>query len=487
VAKDHSELLKQNITNFKTIERKTIKKRPVDDRIKDFDEIIIEYREDIDTIMEQASRCQNCGIPFCHGYGCPVENMIPDWNELVSQDRWEEACNLLHSTNNLPEVTGRVCPAPCEEACTLNVGVTPVTICNIELAIVEKGFTMGYIKPQIPETRTDKKIAIIGSGPAGLAAAQQLCRMGHNVVLLEKDEKAGGYMRYGIPDYKLEKHIIDRRLDQMRAEGVEIKTGVEVGVDITIDQLKKEYDAVLVTTGSRDPRDLPIDGRELDGIHFATDYLKQNNMRVDGYEIPKEEMIDAAGKNVIVIGGGDTGSDCVGTSRRQGATSIVQLEILPMPPEERAAETPWPQYAKKMRTSTSHEEGCERRFCILSKSFTGDGKVEKLTGCTIEWYTDDDGRFQFKEIPGTEFTEKADLVLLAMGFKHTVHDSLITGLGLDLDDRGNVITDNYGYGKTSVKGVFAAGDASRGQSLVVWAIRYGREVAEQINEYLADK
>lgn len=471
----------KNLLNYKTIPRQTIKYRSVEERVKDYKEILENYAED--AIKQQASRCQNCGVPFCHGFGCPLGNMIPDWNELVYQNRWQEACDLLHSTNNFPEVTGRVCPALCEDACTLNIGMESVSIRNIELTIVERGFKEGWIKPIPPKVRTGKKIAVIGSGPAGLAAAQDLNRMGHSVTLFERDAKVGGFLRYGIPDFKLEKSVLDRRAKQMADEGVVIKTNTYIGKDITVEALKKDFDAILITCGSRDPRDLPIDGRNLKGVYFATDYLKQSNMRVDGINIPQDQIIDAKGKNVVVIGGGDTGADCVGTANRQGAASVSQWEILPKPSDTRADDTPWPMYAKKLRTSSSHDEGCERRWLISSKKFIGSDKIEKIQAIEVDWKIVD-GRWVMSEKAGTEFEQKADLVLLAMGFTHPVHDNLIKDLGVELDKAGNVKTDNFGFGKTSVDKVFAAGDGARGQSLVVWAINHGKDVALMINNYL---
>ena len=472
----------KNVTNFKTIKRQTIKYRNIEERVKDYKDLMTDYAEE--QIKDQASRCQNCGIPFCHGFGCPVINYIPDWNDLVYQDKWREACDLLHSTNNFPEITGRVCPAPCEEACTLNVGMEPVTIKNIELAIVERGFKEGWITPVRPKIRTNKNVAVIGSGPAGLAAAQNLNRMGHSVTLFERDKFAGGFLRYGIPDFKLEKHIIERRLSQMVEEGVSIKTDCHVGVDISVNYLLKNFDAIVLAVGSRDPRDINVEGRDLKGIYFATDYLKQSNERVNGENFTGTDIIDAKGKNVVVIGGGDTGADCIGTAARQGAKSIAQWEILPKPPEQRAEDTPWPMYAKKFRTNSSQEEGCERKWCISTKKFSGNGKVEKITASQIEWKTGDDGRWQMSEIKGTEFVKDADLVLLAMGFTHPVFDALLKDLDVDLDKAGNIKTDRFGFGATSNPKVFAAGDASRGASLVVWAISHGRDVASMVDEYL---
>jgi glutamate synthase (NADPH/NADH) small chain len=360
----------------------------------------------------------------------------------------------------------------------------PVTIRNIELAIVEKGFANGWIVPVKPEKRSGKKVAIIGSGPAGLTAAQDLNRLGHSVTIFEKDSKAGGFLRFGIPDFKLEKTMIDRRIDQLIAEGIEIKTGVDAGMDISAQQLQKDFDAIVLANGSRDPRDLPIPGRELSGIHFATQYLKQSNERVDGKKFPTEKLIDAKGKDVVVIGGGDTGSDCIGTARRQGAKSIHQIEILPKPTIERAEDSPWPMYAKKLRTSSSQEEGCERRWCIETKKFIGTSKVEKIDCTEVEWVKDEKNCWQMKEKPGTEFVLDADLVLLAMGFVHPVHDKLLADLGVAFDARGNIRTDSFGFGATNVKKVFAAGDAARGASLVVWAFCHAKDVAKRVDEFL---
>ncbi|HPP03973.1 MAG TPA: glutamate synthase subunit beta [Spirochaetota bacterium] len=472
----------KNINNFKTIKRSPIKYRNVEKRIKDYKDVMEEWG--LEEIRLQASRCQNCGVPFCHGYGCPISNYIPDWNELVYNGKWQEALELLHKTNNFPEITGRVCPALCEEACTLNMNFESVTIRNIELAIVEEGFKNGWIKPVIPKVRTGKKIAVIGSGPAGLAASMDLNRMGHSVTLFERDKKAGGFLRYGIPDFKLEKWIIDRRLQQMIMEGVEIKTDIIVGKDISLQYLQKEYDAILFTIGCREPRDLRIEGRELEGIYLATEYLKQSNEKVSGIKIDDDKLITAKGKNVLVIGGGDTGADCVGTAIREGALSVSQWEILPKPPEKRAFETPWPMFAKKLRTSTSHEEGCDRRWLISTKKFIGNKRVEKVVAEEVEWVVDETGKLVMKIKEGTEFEHKAELVLLAMGFVHTEHSNIITESNIELDKMGNIKTDNYGYGRTNVQKIYAAGDSVRGPSLVVWAIHYGKMVASLIDRDL---
>jgi glutamate synthase (NADPH) small chain len=464
------------------VEREDFEHRNVDERIRDYRSVYMDYAEE--QIQNQAARCQDCGIPFCHGYGCPVGNMIPDWNDLVYKGLWKEALDLLHSTNNFPEITGTICPALCEEACTLNVGMEPVTIRNIELAVVEMGFDKEWIVPVKPEKRSGRKVAVIGSGPAGLTAAQDLNRMGHSVTLFEKDSKAGGFLRFGIPDFKLAKTMIDRRIDQMIDEGVEIKTSVNAGTDVSAQTLLEDFNAIVLTNGSREPRDLPIPGRGLKGIHFATDYLKQSNEHVAGKSFSKEEIIDANGKNVVVIGGGDTGADCIGTARRQGAKSIIQIEILPKPPVERAEDTPWPMYAKMLRTSSSHEEGCDRRWCIETKKFTGVTNVKKLQCTEVEWFKDEKCCWQMKEKPGSEFELEADLVLLAMGFVHPVHDRLLADLKIDFDARGNIRTDSFGFGSTNVRKVFAAGDAARGASLVVWAFAHAKSVALQVDAFL---
>ena len=468
--------------SYKNINREDFGYRPIDERLKDYKTVYLEYTDDF--IKAQASRCQDCGIPFCHGFGCPVMNMIPDWNDLVFKERWQEALNLLHSTNNFPEITGKVCPSPCEEACTLNVGMEPVTIRNIELAIIEKGFENGWVVPQPPTSRTGKSAAIIGSGPAGLVAAQNLNRQGHKVTVYEKDDKIGGFLRYGIPDFKLEKNYIDRRVSQLEAEGVEFITNVHVGDDIKVKVIKNSYNVILLSCGSRDSRDLPIEGRDLNGIHFAVDYLKQSNMRVAGVKIAQKDLIDAKGKNVVVIGGGDTGADCIGTSKRQGAKNVYQLEILPRPSNERAEDTPWPMYAKKFRSGSSHNEGCERKWNVMTKKFVGKDRVEGLVCVEVEWSKDDSGNWQMKEKQGSEFEIKADMVLLAMGFTHTVHDKLLEDLGVDFDNRGNIKTDHFGYGMTNIEGVFSAGDAARGASLIVHAFAHAGDVSKEIDKYL---
>ncbi|AQT69246.1 Glutamate synthase [NADPH] small chain [Anaerohalosphaera lusitana] len=458
--------------------RQSVSYRPVEERVKDFNELEIPLTPD--DLKNQASRCVDCGIPFCHGAGCPLGNRIPEFNELVYKGRWQLACEVLHSTNNFPEFTGRVCPALCEAACTLGINDEPVTVRHIELQIIEKGFENGWIEPVLPERKTGKKVAVIGSGPAGLTIAQQLARKGHDVVVFEKDEQAGGLLRYGIPNFKLDKGVIDRRLKQLEAEGVQFQTGVEVGKDISSRYLEKLFDAVCITMGAGEPRDLGVPGRGYDNIMFAMDYLGAQNQLLCG-EIERSDLPNARNKKVVVIGGGDTGSDCVGTARRQGAKEIYQLEILPKPSADRPDETPWPFWPKIMRTSSSHEEGCERMWSTMTKSFEGYGtRVTQLKACKVEWI-EHRGGWKVKEVPDSEFTISADLVLLAMGFVHVDHTGLVKDLDLELDSRGNIVTKE---GQTSVPWVFSAGDSVSGASLVVNAIKDGREVAASIDEWL---
>jgi len=467
-------------TGFKEYARENLSYAPVADRITHYNEF---SQLPVD-MSRQGARCMDCGIPFCHN-GCPINNIIPDWNDLVYHGKWKEALDVLHSTNNFPEFTGRICPAPCEEACTVNLIGDAISIKNIELSIVEKGWEEDWIVPLPPEHKSGKKVAIVGSGPSGLACAQQLARAGHDVVVYEKANRVGGLMRYGIPNFKFEKHIIDRRIGQMRGEGVDFRINTHIGVDVSAKDLLDEYDAVVLAGGSEKPRDLPIEGRdELSGIHFAMELLTKNTQRVLGDEVSENEFVSASGKHVVVIGGGDTGSDCIGTSNRHGAESVTQLEILPAPPEKPNKLTTWPYWPMKMRTSTSQEEGCERDFAVTTKRFVGEnGKVTAIECARVDWKQDDNGQWQMSEIPGSEFTLKADLVLLAMGFVHPVHEGMIEELGVDQDGRGNVAANTDDY-RTSLDKVFAAGDMRRGQSLVVWAIREGRQAARAVDEYL---
>ncbi|MEM8687602.1 MAG: glutamate synthase subunit beta [Pseudomonadota bacterium] len=461
------------VTGFIEIERQERTYKPAADRVRNYREFMIPL-EDRD-VERQAARCMDCGIPYCHN-GCPVNNQIPDWNDLVFHKDWEEASRNLHSTNNFPEFTGRICPAPCEASCTLNIEDIPVTIKTIECAIVDKAWENGWIVPKPAESKTGKKIAIVGSGPAGLAAAQQLVRAGHEVHLYEKHAKPGGLLRYGIPDFKMEKHLIDRRVQQMEAEGVNFHCGVHVGEDVTAKQLEENHDAVLLTGGSEAPRDLPVPGRELDGVHFAMSFLPQQNRRVSGEPFDETGSISAAGKHVIVIGGGDTGSDCIGTSFRQGALSVTQLEIMPIPPEREDKDLTWPHWPLKFRTSSSQDEGADRDFSVMTRSIEGeDGQVTSITCVRVDE--------NMKPIEGSEFDLRADLVLLAMGFVHPAHAGMVEELGLDLDGRGNVLADQLAY-KTSREKIFSAGDMRRGQSLVVWAIREGRQAAHAVDAYL---
>ena len=469
-------------TGFLEYKRVDPSRRSVEERIHDFHEF--EMPLSPGAIREQAGRCMDCGVPACHAYGCPVENRIPDWNDMIWHGRWKRALDLLHVTNNFPEITGRVCPAPCEASCTLAINQPAVTIRHIELQIVERGWAEGWIVPQINMIQTGKRIAVIGSGPAGLAAAQQLARMGHKVVVFERSNRIGGLLRYGIPDYKLEKQVIDRRLEQMRQEGVRFETEVEAGVDISARYLQRSYDAILMTTGAAVPRDIQIAGRDLRGIHFAMDFLTQQNRRNAGDPVPSARAITAKGRNVVVLGGGDTGADCVGTARRQAADRIIQIELLPKPPETRAENNPWPLWPDILKTSSSHEEGCERMWSVMTKGFNGrKGRVSSLRCIRLEWASPDaSGKRTFREIPDSEFEVPAELVLLAAGFVHTEHGPLVQDFDLDVDARGNVVVDENGM--TSEPGIFAGGDAVTGASLVVTAIYQGRTLADQVHRYV---
>ncbi len=467
-------------TGFQEIERKERGYLPVEERKQNYREFAIPLTDE--SVSKQGARCIDCGVPYCH-FGCPVDNIIPDWNDLVYRDDWKTAIEVLHSTNNFPEFTGRVCPAPCEEACTLNLHDAPVTIKTIEYSIIEKAWQNRWIEPMIPTRRTEKRVAVVGSGPSGLAAAQQLARAGHHVKVFEKNAKIGGLLRYGIPDFKLAKDAIDRRLSQMQAEGVEFRVNSHIGVNIPVERLVEDYDAVVLAAGCEQPRDLSIPGRDLDGVHFAMPYLTQQNMRVGGESLGLERDILATGKHVVVIGGGDTGADCVGTANRQGAASVTQLELLPMPPEVPDKLLTWPNWPTKLRTSTSHDEGCERMWAVSTTEFTGaDGKLTGLNGVGVDWKRVD-GSWEMTNVAGSEFELKADLVLLAMGFVSPVHEGLVQELSVAVDQRGNIAasTDDYA---TSVPGVFAAGDMRRGQSLVVWAIKEGRQCARAVDQFL---
>ena len=461
------------VTGFKEYTREMPTRRPVEERINDYFEVYQPFPEE--KVRVQAARCMDCGIPFCHT-GCPVTNIIPDWNDLVYRDHWKEAMRVLHSTNNFPEFTGRICPAPCEAACVLGINEPPVTIKVIEKMIVERAWQEGWIKPEPPETRTGKHIAVVGSGPAGLAAAQQLNRAGHWVTLFEKADRVGGLLRYGIPDFKMEKHVLDRRIEQLTAEGVRFQLRSHVGQNVLATDLRKEFDALLLTGGAESPRDLKVPGRELKGIHFAMEFLPQQNKRNAGDEVPHQIL--AAGKNVVIIGGGDTGADCLGTCHRHKAKFIRQFEIMPKPPEQRSPSTPWPLWPLQLRSESSHEEGGLRDWSIGTTHFSGDqdGNVRKLHAVRVG------SPPKFEPLPGTEFTIDADLVLLALGFLGPVKQGMIEQLGVNLDARSNVATDaNY---MSSVPGVFAAGDMRRGQSLVVWAISEGRKAARAVDQHL---
>ncbi len=462
------------VTGFLEFERTDPSKRAVAERVRDYREFELPIVQE--ELTKQGARCMDCGVPFCNT-GCPLGNLIPDWNDAVYRNEPELASISLHSTNNFPEVTGRVCPAPCEAACVLGINDDPVSIKLIERSIADRAFADNLVKPVLPKTKTGKTVAVIGSGPAGMAAAQQLARAGHTVTLYERDDRLGGLLTYGIPDFKLEKSIVARRIEQMRAEGVEFRTSADVGGTITGQDLRAKHDAVLLAIGSRKPRDLSVPGRELPGTYFAMDFLTQQNRRVAGDTVPDAGAILATGKNVIVIGGGDTGSDCIGTSHRQGAKSVTSFEIMPRPPEERAASTPWPQWPLMLRTSSSHDEGGARDWSVSTERITGNGRVEQLHCVRVELKSG-----KFERIAGSEFTLPADLVLLAMGFVHPEREGVVEQLGVELDARGNVRIDKSFM--SSVPGVFAAGDCQRGQSLVVWAIADGRKAARGVDHYL---
>jgi glutamate synthase (NADPH/NADH) small chain len=472
------------ITGFLEIERQDRTSEKPEVRINNYNEFVqpLPYVD----VSKQAARCMDCGIPFCH-QGCPVNNQIPDWNNLVYRDQWRTASENLHTTNNFPEFTGRICPAPCEASCTLNIIDSPVTIKTIECQIVDRAWDEGWIQPQVAPKKTGKTVAVVGSGPAGMAAAQQLARAGHSVTVFEKADRVGGLLRYGIPDFKMEKHLIDRRIRQMQAEGVVFRTNVEVGVAVSMDMLMADYDAVVLSGGAEAPRDLPIEGREMEGIHFAMDFLTQQNKRVAGDPEDKAASngtLSAKGKHVVVIGGGDTGSDCVGTSNRHGAASVTQFEIMPQPPVKENKLLVWPDWPLKLRTSSSHQEGCERDWAVQTKRAIGnDGKISALECVRVEWKLGDGGKMNLVEVPGSEFTLKADLVFLAMGFVGPRKAGLVEQSGVELDARGNVKAPVTNY-QTSKGKVFACGDMRRGQSLVVWAIREGRQCARGVDEFL---
>ena len=471
-------------TGFLELDRRERDYIAPEERLGNYREFVVQ--PDDETLTSQASRCMDCGIPYCHN-GCPVNNLIPDWNHLVYESDWKNALDVLHSTNNFPEFTGRICPAPCEASCTLNIVDQPVTIKSIECAIIDRGWKEGWVTPQVPEKKTGKSVAVVGSGPAGMAAAQQLARAGHSVTLFEKNDRIGGLLRYGIPDFKMEKHLINRRCVQMEAEGVTFKTSKEVGVDVSFKSLQENFDAVVLSGGAENARALDIPGAEMAGVRLAMEFLTQQNKRNAGDEESRAAprgTLKATGKHVVVIGGGDTGSDCVGTSNRQGAASVTQLEIMHKPPEKEDKAMTWPHWPLKLRTSSSHEEGVERDWAVLTKRVVGDG--EKVTGlecARVEWVQDEDGRHQMREIVGSEFTIPADLILLAMGFVGPLKAGLIDQAGVELTDRGNVAADTEKYA-TNVENVFSCGDMRRGQSLVVWAIREGRQCARAVDEAL---
>jgi glutamate synthase (NADPH/NADH) small chain len=468
------------VTGFLEFKRDTQPYRPVAERVRDFKQVLLPFPAD--ALRKQGARCMDCGIPFCH-QGCPLGNLIPDWNDLVYRDRWKEASERLHATNNFPELTGTLCPAPCEGSCVLGINDDPVTIKAIELAIVDRAWEEGWIKPEPPVVRTGKTVAIVGSGPAGLAAAQQLARAGHAVTVFERDDRPGGLLRYGIPEFKMEKRVLDRRIRQMAAEGVTFVTGAHVGVTVEVARLRADFDALVLTGGATAPRDLPIPGREHAGIHFAMEYLTLQNRRCQGEAISDERFITARGKRVVIMGGGDTGADCLGTAHRQGARSVHQLEILPRPPEERAPDNPWPQWPNIYRVSSAHAEGGERVYSVSTRRFLGDaqGRVSALEAVEVELLREN-GRMAFTEKPGAELTLPCELVLLAMGFVGPERPGMLEALGVRLTERGTVWRDQRWM--TSVPGVFTAGDMQRGQSLIVWAIAEGRSAARGVDGYL---
>jgi glutamate synthase (NADPH/NADH) small chain len=467
---------------FLTLRRATPGRQAVEDRVRHWREFYGPVPED--AVRTQAARCMDCGVPFCQGdSGCPVRNIIPEWNGLVQRGEWRDALESLHSTNNFPELTGRLCPAPCESACVLGIVNEPVAIRHIEQTIADRGFNEGWVVPRPPRRVSGFKVAVIGSGPAGLAAAQQLRRAGHAVVVFERDERVGGLLRYGIPEFKLEKSVLDLRLGQLEAEGVQFRTGIDVGEDVTAEELRAEFDAVCVSTGAGRARDLEVPGRELAGVHLAMDFLTAQNRRLEGCDPAGAD--DARDRRVVIIGGGDTGSDCAGTCVRQGARSVKQFELLPAPPAARAPSTPWPLWPMQLRTSHAHEEGCDRDWSVATTAFSGeDGRVKRIHAARLERKTFADGRTDFARVPGTDFELEADLVLLAMGFTGPVKNRLLVDLAVELDGRGNIATD--GAHRTSVPGVFAAGDARRGASLIVWAIREGRDAADSIDRWLRE-
>ncbi|MEM8843990.1 MAG: glutamate synthase subunit beta [Pseudomonadota bacterium] len=474
------------ITGFMEFERSKIPYRPVDERLKDYDQVMTKWESE--DLNEQAARCMDCGIPFCH-QGCPLGNLIPEWNDLVYREQWHDAIERLHATNNFPEFTGTLCPAPCEGSCVLGINDDPVNIKAVELSIINRAWEEGWIQPQVPEKKTGKKIAIVGSGPAGMAAAQQLARAGHAVTLYERDDRIGGLMRYGIPEFKMEKKVLDRRMQQMEAEGVTFETDAHVGVNISVDDLRNDFDAIILTGGACHRRDLPIEGRELKGIHQAMEYLPMQNRLCEG-DTKSDNFISAEGKHVVIIGGGDTGADCLGTANRQGALSVHQLEIMPKPPTHRAENNPWPEWPRIFRTASAHEEGVERVYSVSTKRFVGDEnqnvtnlELVRMQMANIDGRASvDGGQLRLEEVPGSHESIRADLVLLAMGFLGPEQPGMLEQLGVELDKRGNVIADKNWM--TTVDGVFTAGDMQRGQSLIVWAIAEGRSAARAVDEYL---